>query len=432
MLRGGMRPGVAGTDQRKSPILRRGTPEGHVLITFESVTKRYPGGTVAVDSLDLEVPGGQTMVLVGPSGCGKTTTLRMINRLIEPTSGRILLDGQDIMQSNPSTLRRGIGYVIQQAGLFPHRTIKDNIGTVPLLNGWGRGKARARARELMTLVGLEEDLARRYPYQLSGGQQQRVGVARALAADPPVLLMDEPFSAVDPIVRATLQDELLRLQAELHKTVVLVTHDVEEAIKVGDQVAIFRPGGKIAQLDTPERLLAAPADGYVENFLGFDRGIRRLSFLAASGLSLDDQAVVGEDTSASMAADTARRAGDEYVLVTGPGQQPRGWATASDLETMPSGARTGQAPLEPYGHTFDVRTDSLRAALDATVLSPTGRAVGVDDGGQVVGVTSYERLRAAIHAAEQAVPVPGTLGGAPAGPGDGQVRDPAQEAAAES
>ena len=230
------------------------------MITFESVTKRYPGGTVAVDSLDLEVPGGQTMVLVGPSGCGKTTTLRMINRLIEPTSGRILLDGRDILQENPSALRRGIGYVIQQSGLFPHRTIEDNIGTVPLLIGWGKGKARARARELMTLVGLDEDLARRYPYQLSGGQQQRVGVARALAADPPVLLMDEPFSAVDPIVRATLQDELIRLQAELHKTVVLVTHDVEEAIKVGDQVAIFRPGGKIAQLDTPERLLGAPAD----------------------------------------------------------------------------------------------------------------------------------------------------------------------------
>ena len=213
------------------------------MITFEGVTKRYPGGTLAVDDLNLEIPAGQTMVLVGPSGCGKTTTLRMINRLIDPTSGRILLDGRDIQQSDPPTLRRGIGYVIQQAGLFPHRTIEDNIGTVPLLIGWGKARARARARELMKLVGLDESLGRRYPYQLSGGQQQRVGVARALAADPPVLLMDEPFSAVNPIVRASLQDELLRLQAELHKTVVLVTHDVEEAIKVGDQVAIFRPGG---------------------------------------------------------------------------------------------------------------------------------------------------------------------------------------------
>jgi osmoprotectant transport system ATP-binding protein len=378
------------------------------LITFESVTKRYPGGTVAVDSLELEVPGGQTMVLVGPSGCGKTTTLRMINRLIEPTSGRILLDGGDIHQSNPSTLRRGIGYVIQQAGLFPHRTIEDNIGTVPLLIGWGKGKARARARELMALVGLDESLAGRYPYQLSGGQQQRVGVARALAADPPVLLMDEPFSAVDPIVRATLQDELLRLQAELHKTVVLVTHDVEEAIKVGDLVAIFRPGGKIAQLDTPERLLRAPADGYVENFLGFDRGIRRLSFLAASGLSLDDRAVVSEDASASEAANAARQAGEEWVLVTDTGHQPRGWAAVSDLEAQPSGSRAGQARLEPYGHTFDVRTDSLRAALDATVLAPTGQAVGVDDDGRVVGVTSYDRLRVAIHAADQGAAHPAT------------------------
>ena len=257
------------------------------MITFENVTKRYPGGTVAVDGLNLEVPAGQTMVLVGPSGCGKTTSLRMINRLIDPTSGRILLDGQDIQQSNPPTLRRGIGYVIQQAGLFPHRTIVDNIATVPLLVGWPKAKARDRARELMELVGLDAGMARRYPHQLSGGQQQRVGVARALAADPPVLLMDEPFSAVDPIVRASLQDELLRLQGELHKTVVLVTHDIEEAIKVGDQVAIFRPGGHLVQVAPPQELLTSPADSYVEDFLGFDRGIRRLSFLAAQTLELD-------------------------------------------------------------------------------------------------------------------------------------------------
>ncbi|HEY1616828.1 MAG TPA: ATP-binding cassette domain-containing protein, partial [Streptosporangiaceae bacterium] len=228
------------------------------MITFDRVTKRYPDGTVAVDALDLEIPPGKTVVLVGPSGCGKTTSLRMINRLIEPSSGRILLDGQDVLQANPATLRRGIGYVIQQTGLFPHRTIEDNIGTVPVLNGWGKAKARARARELMDLVGLDAGMAKRYPHQLSGGQQQRVGVARALAADPPVLLMDEPFSAVDPIVRASLQDELIRLQAELHKTIVMVTHDVEEAIKVGDMVAVFRPGGHLAQVDTPERLLGAP------------------------------------------------------------------------------------------------------------------------------------------------------------------------------
>src|SRR5499427_10280417 len=252
---------------------------GSGLITFERVTKRYPDGTVAVDALDLEVPAGKTVVLVGPSGCGKTTTLRMVNRLVEPTEGRVLLDGADVRQQNPARLRRGIGYVIQQTGLFPHRTVEDNIATVPVLNGWRRAKARARARELLTLVGLDTTLAGRYPYQLSGGQQQRVGVARALAADPPVLLMDEPFSAVDPVVRASLQDELLRLQAELHKTVVFVTHDIEEAIKVGDQVAIFRPHGKLAQVDSPEQLLAAPVDSYVEDFVGFDRGIRRLSFL---------------------------------------------------------------------------------------------------------------------------------------------------------
>jgi osmoprotectant transport system ATP-binding protein len=369
------------------------------VITFEGVTKRYPGGTLAVDDLNLEVPDGQTMVLVGPSGCGKTTTLRMINRLIDPTSGRILLDGQDIQRSDPPTLRRGIGYVIQQAGLFPHRTIEDNIGTVPLLIGWGKSKARARARELMRLVGLDDSLAQRYPYQLSGGQQQRVGVARALAADPPVLLMDEPFSAVDPIVRATLQDELLRLQAELHKTVVLVTHDVEEAIKVGDQVAIFRPHGRIAQVDSPERLLTAPADSYVESFLGFDRGIRRLSFLAASGLNLDDTAVISASTPAWEAAELAQRTGEPWLLVTDADQKPRGWVASGELRSLPRAATAGDAQLSPYGHTFGVSTDSLRAALDATLLSPAGRAVGVDEQGRVVGVTSYERLGAAVEAA---------------------------------
>jgi len=386
------------------------------VITFEGVTKRYPGGTLAVDDLNLEVPDGQTMVLVGPSGCGKTTTLRMINRLIDPSSGRILLDGQDIQQSDPPTLRRGIGYVIQQAGLFPHRTIEDNIGTVPLLIGWKKDKARDRARELMRLVGLDDSLARRYPHQLSGGQQQRVGVARALAADPPVLLMDEPFSAVDPIVRATLQDELLRLQAELHKTVVLVTHDVEEAIKVGDQVAIFRPGGRIAQVDSPERLLTAPADSYVESFLGFDRGIRRLSFLAASGLSLDDTAVISASLPAWEAAEQAQRNGEPWLLVTDADQKPRGWVTGDELRSLPREATAGDAQLSPYGHTFGVGTDSLRAALDATLLSPAGRAVGVDDQGRVVGVTSYERLGAAVEAAGPAADPDAAAGAEPAEP----------------
>ena len=373
------------------------------MITFENVTKRYPGGTVAVDDLSLEIPAGQTMVLVGPSGCGKTTSLRMINRMIDPTSGRILLDGQDIQQSNPAQLRRGIGYVIQQAGLFPHRTIADNIATVPLLIGWPKAKARDRARELMDLVGLDAQMARRYPHQLSGGQQQRVGVARALAADPPVLLMDEPFSAVDPIVRASLQDELLRLQAELRKTVVFVTHDIEEAIKVGDQVAIFRPGGKVVQVDTPQRLLTAPADSYVEDFLGFDRGIRRLSFLAADTLDLDTATIAGQDTTAAQALGKARSAGAQWILVIDAERLPRGWVSVADLEAAQGDTALTGVPLTTgLGHTFAVQTDSLRAALDATVLSVTGEAVGVDADGRVVGVTSYDRLRAAIQRANAA------------------------------
>jgi osmoprotectant transport system ATP-binding protein len=382
------------------------------LITFESVTKRYPGGTVAVDELSLEIRDGQIMVLVGPSGSGKTTSLRMINRLVDPTSGRILLDGQDIQGANPAALRRGIGYVIQQGGLFPHRTVEDNIATVPLLIGWPKSKARGRARELMDLVGLDQQMRRRYPHQLSGGQQQRVGVARALAADPPVLLMDEPFSAVDPIVRASLQDELLRLQADLHKTVVFVTHDIEEAIKVGDQVAIFRPHGKLAQVDSPEQLLAAPVDSYVEDFVGFDRGIRRLSFLAADTLDLDTQPVAGPDSTAAQALEQARRAGAAWLLAVDAQRRPRGWVAAADLDSLPGDTKlVGVRVTTGLGHTFRVDSDSLRAALDATVLSVTGQAVGVDADGRVVGVTSYDRLRAAIQRAEgipaaEGVPAP--------------------------
>ena len=373
------------------------------MITFESVTKRYPDGTVAVDSLDLDIPDGKIMVLVGPSGCGKTTTLRMINRLVEPTAGRILLDGQNVADANPSKLRRGIGYVIQQTGLFPHRSIEDNIATVPLLTGWKKARARARARELMDLVGLDPaTMARRYPHQLSGGQQQRVGVARALAADPPVLLMDEPFSAVDPIVRAALQDELIRLQAELHKTVVLVTHDVEEAIKVGDVVAVFRPGGHLAQVDTPERLLGAPADDYVRDFVGFDRGIRRLSFFPAASLDLATDSVLPAATTFAAAITAGKQAGEQWLLVIGADRRPLGWAALADLEAGAPDGALADANLAPVGHTFRPDTDSLRAALDATILSRTERAIGVDHDGQVLGTTSYERLRDAIKAAEDA------------------------------
>jgi len=369
------------------------------LITFEAVTKRYADGTVAVDGLDLEVPAGQTMVLVGPSGCGKTTSLRMINRLVEPSQGTIRLDGTDIRTRNPAQLRRGIGYVIQQTGLFPHRTVEDNIATVPVLTGWPRKKARMRARELLTLVGLGQDLARRYPHQLSGGQQQRVGVARARAADPPVLLMDEPFSAVDPIVRATLQDQLLSLQAELRKTIVLVTHDIEEAIKVGDLVALFRPHGTLAQLAPPETLLAEPADDYVAGFVGFDRGIRRLSFVRTTGLNLGTGPVLPADATVAKAA----ASGEPWVLVTDIHDgSPRGWADVARLAKLPGDTPLGQAGTEPVGHAFTVGTDSLRAALDAAVLSPAGRAVGVDGDGRVLGVATFDQLRAAIAAGEAA------------------------------
>ena len=362
------------------------------MITFEAVTKRYPDGTVAVDGLDLEVPAGKTMVLVGPSGCGKTTTLRMINRLVEPTEGTIRLDGTDIKERNPAHLRRGIGYVIQQSGLFPHRTVEDNIATVPVLNGWPRKKARARAAELIGLVGLDPSLAKRYPHQLSGGQQQRVGVARALAADPPVLLMDEPFSAVDPVVRASLQEQLLSLQAELQKTIVLVTHDIEEAIKVGDLVALYRPHGKIAQLAPPEELLAAPVDDYVAGFVGFDRGIRRLSFVSTSGITLDTGAVLPAETTVSQAL----AAGRPWICVT-EGQRPVGWVDTATLAALTGDGSLGQVRAEPIGHPFTAGDDSLRAALDAAVLSPAGQAVAVDDDGKVLGVATFDQLRAAIQ-----------------------------------
>jgi osmoprotectant transport system ATP-binding protein len=247
------------------------------LIRLDQVTKRY-GNTIAVDSLSLEVGVGEVCVLVGPSGCGKTTTMKMINRLIEPTSGHIEVDGQDVMALDPVVLRRRIGYVIQHVGLFPHQTVADNVATVPRLLGWDKRRTKTRVAELLELVGLEPDrFAARYPHELSGGQRQRVGVARALAGDPPVLLMDEPFGAIDPINRDRLQGEFLRLQAEVRKTVVFVTHDIDEAVRVGDRIAILAEGGKLAQYDTPAVLLARPANDFVADFVGADRGVKHLS-----------------------------------------------------------------------------------------------------------------------------------------------------------
>ncbi|MFF0188149.1 ABC transporter ATP-binding protein [Streptomyces sp. NPDC005244] len=361
------------------------------MIAIEDVSKRYADGTVAVDRLSLQIPNHSITVLVGPSGCGKTTTLRMINRMIEPSSGTILVDGEDITRQPVNALRRSMGYVIQNAGLFQHRTILDNIATVPRLLGWSKQRARERAAELMGRVGLDPGMARRYPYQLSGGQQQRVGVARALAADPPILLMDEPFSAVDPVVRRGLQEELLRIQGELGKAIVFVTHDMDEAITIGDRIAVLRTGGKLAQFAAPDEILSAPADPFVEQFLGADRGIRGLSFLSTGDLELDRSRVVPVGSGALEAA--GRGTAQAPVLVTDAGGKPLGWA-APDWN-----GEVGK--LDPYGQSFEVGRDSLRVALDRAVLSPTGQAVGVDGSGQVLGVAGQETIAAAIRVARQ-------------------------------
>ncbi|MET8834525.1 ATP-binding cassette domain-containing protein [Micromonospora sp. NPDC004540] len=265
-----------------------GAGHGAASITLERIRKRYPDGTEAVRELSLEVKAGELVVLIGPSGCGKSTVLRMINRLIEPTDGRILLGDDDVTRVDPVTLRRRIGYVIQNVGLFPHQTVAANVATVPGLLGWSRDRTRARVDELLELVGLDPgQFGRRYPHELSGGQRQRVGVARALAADPVVLLMDEPFSAVDPIVRTRLQEEFLRLQAEVRKTIVLVTHDLDEAVRLGDRIAVLSEGGRLEQYDTPGALLGSPASPFVREFVGADRGIRRLAVTPVTREVLD-------------------------------------------------------------------------------------------------------------------------------------------------
>ena len=333
------------------------------MISFDSVSKVYPDGTHAVENLSLEIPTGKITVFVGPSGCGKTTSVRMINRMIEPTDGVVAIDGKDISTVDAPVLRRGIGYVIQNAGLFPHRTVLDNVATVPVLQGRSRREARLAAAELLDRVGLDRALARRYPAQLSGGQQQRVGVARALAADPPVMLMDEPFSAVDPVVRDQLQDEFRRLQAQLGKTILFVTHDIDEAIKLGDQVAVLRVGGRLAQVAPPAELLATPIDDFVAGFVGRDRGYRALGFVAA------DLPVHSE---ATVEVGTPIVAADGWVLVVDPERRPLGWI---------DGARhPGPVTTELLtGGTLAPAGGSLRAALDASLSSPSGRGVVIDD-----------------------------------------------------
>jgi osmoprotectant transport system ATP-binding protein len=368
------------------------------LIEFQAVTKRYPDGTVAVDELSLDIDDGQITVFVGPSGCGKTTSLRMINRMIDPTSGTISIDGEDIRKSDPPLLRRRIGYVIQQAGLFPHRTVLDNVATVPVLAGMSRRAARTRATELLELVGLPDQLARRYPAQLSGGQQQRVGVARALAADPPLLLMDEPFSAVDPVVRAGLQDELLRLQADLAKTIVFVTHDIDEAIKLGDRVAVFREGGILAQYDPPAELLARPADNFVASFVGRDRGYRALGFLSAAGLAVGELSLVPVGTPVREARTMLDNG---WAVVVDGDRRPLGWARSDRLSTVDEATPVTEELLIAGGSLYEVRDEvgvgagSLRGALDAALSSPSSLGIAVDAAGVVVGsVTAEDVLRA--------------------------------------
>ena len=329
------------------------------MISLAGVTKQFPDGTLAVDDLSLEIESGGVLALLGSSGSGKTTTLRMINRLIEPTSGTISIDGRDIRSFDVQELRRGIGYVIQQAGLFPHRTVLDNVMTVPRLLKWDRRRARTRAMEMLELVGLDASLADRYPNQLSGGQQQRVGVARALAADPPVLLMDEPFGAVDPIVRLQLQQEFQRLQQEIAKTVVFVTHDVDEAMQLATSVAVLRPGGRVAQLGTPSDVLAHPADDFVADFVGPDRAVKLLGLRSASELRTrplgdvihgwvldlaaltwrgegrdEPAALVSTDLTARHALDRALAHPVRAVVVTDPAGVPLGIATFDDIGSL--------------------------------------------------------------------------------------------------
>jgi osmoprotectant transport system ATP-binding protein len=362
------------------------------MIQLQALTKSYPGqATPAVDALDLDVPEGEIVVLVGPSGCGKTTTLEMINRLVEPTSGRIILDGEDVTDVDVDQLRRRIGYAIQQIGLFPHRTIADNVATVPRLLGWDKGRIATRVDELLTMVGLDPDEYRaRYPKMLSGGQRQRVGVARAMAADPPVMLMDEPFGATDPITRDRLQREFLRIQQDIGKTIVFVTHDIDEAITLGDRIAILREGAEIAQYAPPADILAAPANDFVADFLGSGTLFRRLDLSQVGGAELTDGFPILEvDDDVEVARRTLSDDGHRAALVVDRGVPSR----AVDLDALRDGGplrdagRPSPPPLGP--------TDSLSHALQVLLEGP-GWAPVLDEGGRTRGVLDLEHLHRAI------------------------------------
>ncbi|MCD1145943.1 ABC transporter ATP-binding protein [Kocuria sp. LUK] len=369
-------------------------------ILLENVSKRYPGqARAAVDGLTLEIPAGSTVMLVGPSGCGKTTTLKMINRLIEPTGGRIVIDGRDVTDMNGDELRRGIGYVIQAGGLFPHMSVATNIGMVPKMLGWDRQRIAARVDELLELVSLDPAVYRdRYPRELSGGQQQRVGVARALAADPPVLLMDEPFGAVDPITRQRLQDELINIQHELQKTIVCVTHDFDEAVKLGDWIAVFDEGARVVQYDAPERILAEPADEFVEDFIGSGAGLKQLTLTRVREVDLVPAVTTrpGEDVRAVLRR--ADEAGTRDVVVVDDRGRPLSWPSRRQLE------RVGTVPGERNERLPLVGTNStLNDALDTMLVSSTGAALVVGARDRFEGVIYVETVMAAITEARRSV-----------------------------
>jgi osmoprotectant transport system ATP-binding protein len=355
-------------------------------LEFRNVTKRYPGADAPViTDLSFTVPAGEILVLVGPSGCGKTTAMRMVNRMIDLTDGDILIGGRSVTDQDPAKLRREIGYVIQQIGLFPHQTIGENVAAVPKLLGWDRARIGDRVDELIALVGLDPELARRYPAQLSGGQRQRVGVARALAADPPLMLMDEPFGAIDPINRERLQNEFLRLQAQLRKTVVFVTHDIDEAIKMGDRVAVMRVGGKLAQFATPAELLVNPADEFVEDFVGADRALKRLSLLRVRDVDLWEAPLVREGEPTAAARARAAESEVPYPLLVDADGRPLGWLSERDLqrETV---AAPPDSPAEPLIDADAVLRDALAELLQAgTQYAPV-----VDARGATTGVLSIE------------------------------------------
>jgi osmoprotectant transport system ATP-binding protein len=357
-------------------------------VRYQEATKRYGNSsTPAVDKLTLEVPAGEICVLVGPSGCGKTTAMRMVNRTVEMTEGDILIGEHSVRDREPAQLRREIGYVIQQIGLFPHRTISENIGAVPQLMGWKKDRIRQRSAELLELIGLDPELGDRYPAQLSGGQQQRVGVARALAADPLVMLMDEPFGAIDPINRERLQNEFLRLQAEIRKTVLFVTHDIDEAIKMGDRIAVMRDGGRVEQYATPAELLMAPANEFVEDFVGADRALKRLALMRVRDIDLWEAplAHVGQATGEVRAKLASPDVEVPYPLLVDGERRPLGWLSERDLgaDVVPA------LPDSPLGPVLEL-DDVMRDALADLLQHETQYAPVVDHAGRIIGVLSVE------------------------------------------